>query len=179
MNKEKLFDVVVATIKTNKEKVITLVRKNGLPLQNNASDEEVFNAFVSLAKTSPKFREEFASLVKTIEAQVQGELNATGSVNFGREPIKETSSGSGSSGSSFGEYMGKIFTPEVTSNLVNNIFGLFGGRSQDYSQDYSNANMRFEQQQAEKKGLSIGAIVGISIGVIALIGLTIYLVRKK
>jgi hypothetical protein len=180
MNKEQILDVVVATIKLNRSAVISTIRKNGIPLSTNATDDEIFSAFVSLVNTSGKFREEFASIVKATEKRValkeNATLNATGA-NFGRE-LGSTSSSSSSS--SFGDYMGKVFTPEVTSNLITNIFGLFTGKSSRESvDDLRNADLRFQNQEPPKKsGLSTGAIVGISVGVLALIGLTIYLVRK-
>ena len=91
MNKEQLFDVVVATIKTNRNTMIALIRKNGIPLNNNASDEQIYNAFVSLIKTSAKFREEFGNIVKATESKVtaklQGGLNASGNeADLGTEP---------------------------------------------------------------------------------------------
>lgn len=172
MNKEQLFDVVVATIKTNRNNMIALIRKNGVPLNANASDEQIFNAFVSLVKTSAKFREEYANLVKAMEAKLSSTaLSANGNeANLGAEPTK--------SKTSFGEYLGKVFTPEVTSNLVNNLFGLFG-KGGDTSTDFQEAQFRFENQDPAPKGLSTGAIIGISVGVIALIGLTVYLVKNK
>lgn len=173
MNKEQLFDVVVATIKTNRNNMIALIRKNGVPLNANASDEQIFNAFVSLVKTSAKFREEYANLVKSMEAKVSSTaLSANGNeANLGAEPTKAKTS--------FGEYLGKVFTPEVTSNLVNNLFGLFGGGTTDTSSEFEQAQLRFENQDPAPKGLSTGAIIGISVGVIALIGLTVYLVKNK
>jgi hypothetical protein len=182
MNKEQILDVVVATIKLNRSAVISTIRKNGIPLSTNATDDEIFSAFVSLVNTSGKFREDFTNIVKATEKRValkgNATLNATGA-NFGRE-LGSTSSSSSSSSSSFGDYMGKVFTPEVTSNLITNIFGLFTGKSSRESvDDLRNADLRFQNQEPPKKsGLSTGAIVGISVGVIALIGLTIYLVRK-
>ena len=173
MNKEQLFDVVVATIKTNRNNMIALIRKNGVPLNANASDEQIFNAFVSLVKTSAKFREEYANLVKSMEAKVSSTaLSANGNeANLGAEPTKTKTS--------IGEYLGKVFTPEVTSNLVNNLFGLFGGGTTDTSSEFEQAQLRFENQDPAPKGLSTGAIIGISVGVIALIGLTVYLVKNK
>lgn len=177
MNKEQLFDVVVATIKTNRNSVIAMIRKNGIPLNQDASDEQIFTAFVSLTNTSEKFREDFANLVKSTEkkvsVKVQGMMNANGSANFGQEP-KGASEKSG-----VWDYLGRVFTPEVTSNLVNNLFGLFGGQTpQQGASELNQANLRFQNQEPAPKGLSTGAIIGISVGVIALIGLTIYLVRK-
>jgi hypothetical protein len=170
MNKEQLFDVVVATIKTNRNNMIALIRKNGVPLNANASDEQIFNAFVSLVKTSAKFREEYANLVKSMEAKISSNaLNANGNeANLGAEPK-----------TNWKEYLGKVFTPEVTSNLVNNLFGLFGGGTTNTSSEFEQAQLRYENQDPAPKGLSTGAIIGISVGVIALIGLTVYLVKNK
>jgi hypothetical protein len=173
MNKEQLFDVVVATIKVNRSAVISTIRKNGIPLSANATDDQIFSAFVSLVKTSAKFREEFANIVKTTEKRVASATSSTLSANG-------TDSGnSGAEGSNWKKYLGEVFTPEVTSNLVNNLFGLFGGKSPNEATDeLRNADLRFQNQEPPKQGMSTGAIIGISVGVIALIGLTIYLVRK-
>lgn len=177
MNKEQLFDVVVATIQTNRNSVIAMIRKNGIPLNQNATDDQIFTAFVSLVNTSDKFRQEFANLVQSTASKVQskvGTMNANGA-NFG----KELSSGSAEKSGGVWDYLGRVFTPEVTSNLVNNLFGLFGGQTpQQGATNLGQANTRFQTQEPAPKGLSTGAIIGISVGVIALIGLTIYLVRK-
>lgn len=181
MNKEQLLDVVVATIKLNRSAVISTIRKNGIPLGANASDDEIFNAFVSLVNTSAKFREDFANIVKATEKRVSmgstPTLSANGA-NFGQE-LKGVNT-SAQSESSWTDYLGAVFTPEVTSNLINNIFGLFGGKSPSQgADDLRQADLRFQTQEpAPKGGLSTGAIIGISVGVIALLGLTIYLVRK-
>jgi hypothetical protein len=169
MNQEKLFDVVVATIKTNRTTMLALIKKNGIALPLTATDDQIFNAFVSLVRTSAKFREEFALLVKKIEAQVQGNnsFNQDGSTP---PPAK---------GSKTKEYLSQVFTPEVTGNLINNLLGLFGAKGTDLSGGFENANTRFETGETDTKGMSMGAIIGISVGVIALIGLTIYLVKKK
>jgi hypothetical protein len=167
MNQEKLFDVVVATIKTNRTTMLALIKKNGIALPSTATDDQIFNAFVSLVRTSAKFREEFALLVKKIEAQVQSpnSFNQDGST--------------ATTGSKTKEYLSQVFTPEVTGNLINNLLGLFGKKDTDLSGGFENASNRFETGETDKKGMSMGAIIGISVGVIALIGLTIYLVKKK
>jgi hypothetical protein len=167
MNQEKLFDVVVATIKTNRTTMLALIKKNGIALPSTATDDQIFNAFVSLVRTSAKFREEFALLVKKIEAQVQSpnSFNQDG--------------GTATTGSKTKEYLSQVFTPEVTGNLINNLLGLFGKKDTDLSGGFENASNRFETGETDKKGMSMGAIIGISVGVIALIGLTIYLVKKK
>lgn len=167
MNQEQLFDVVVATIKTKRTTMLALIKKNGIALPSNATDEQIFNAFVSLVRTSNKFREEFALLVDKIEAQVSSpnSLNGDGDTVSTKNKV--------------GEYLGKVFTPEVTTNLVTNIFGLFGNKNTDLTGGFENANTRFNNQDPAPKGMSVGAIIGISVGVIALIGLTIYLVKNK
>ena len=170
MNQEKLFDVVVATIKTNRTTMLALIKKNGIALPSTATDDQIFNAFVSLVRTSAKFREEFSLLVKKIESEV----NSTNSFYAsGGTPSDATK------GSKVKNYLSQVFTPEVTSNLINNIFGLFGSKNADLSGGFEDANKRFDTKDPEKKGMSTGAIIGISVGVIALIGLTIYLVKKK
>lgn len=182
MNKEQLLNVVVATIKVNRSAVISTIRKNGIPLKDNATDDQIFNAFASLASTSAKFREDFANIVKATEKRVamgdSGSLNATGA-NFGRELSNPTAKTSSTS-SGWKDYLGQVFTPEVTSNLITNLFGVFTGRSaQQNAEDLRNADMRFPSEPPQaKEGLSTGAIIGIGVGVIALIGLTVYLVRK-
>jgi hypothetical protein len=167
MNQEKLFDVVVATIKTNRTTMLALIKKNGIALPLTATDDQIFNAFVSLVRTSAKFREEFALLVKKIEAQVQSPNS------FNQDGDTATK------GSKTKEYLSQVFTPEVTGNLINNLLGLFGKKDTDLSGGFENASNRFETGETDKKGMSMGAIIGISVGVIALIGLTIYLVKKK
>lgn len=169
MNQEQLFDVVVATIKTNRINVIALIKRNGIALPMNASDDQIFNAFVSLVRTSAKFREEFSLLVKKIESQLQS------TNSLGVDGVAETTT----RGSRAREYLGQVFTPEVTSNLINNLFSVFGRKDTDLSGGFEDANRRFDTQEPPKKGLSTGAIIGISVGVIALIGVTIYFIRKK
>lgn len=173
MNQEKLFDVVVATIKTNRATMLSLIKRNGIALPMDASDEQIFNAFVSLVRTSAKFREEFALLVKKIEAQV----SSTNSFN----QDGQTASGATtqSTRSKIGSYLGQVFTPEVTSNLINNLFTAFGRKDTDLSGGFEDASKRFDTQDPPSKGISTTAIVGISVVVIALIGLTIYYVKKK
>jgi hypothetical protein len=135
-----------------------------------------------LVKTSAKFREEFANIVKTTEKRVAFATSSTLSANgtdSGNSGSQGNEGNSGAEGRNWKKYLGEVFTPEVTSNLVNNLFGLFSGKSPNEATDeLRNADLRFQNQEPPKKGLSTGAIVGISVGVIALIGLTIYLVRK-
>jgi len=170
MNQDKLFDVVVATIKTNRTTMLALIKKNGIALSPTATDDQIFNAFVSLVRTSVKFREEFALLVKKIEAEVNStnSLNQDGSTPPTQNKYSKTK-----------EYLSQVFTPEVTGNLINNILGLFGGRTTDLSGGFEDANRRFEMNETDTKGLSTGAIIGISVLAIALIGLTIYYAKKK
>lgn len=169
MNQEQLFDVVVATIKTNRTNVIALIKRNGIALPSNASDEQIFNAFVSLVRTSAKFREEFTLLVKKIESQLQ----STNSLSL------DGATDTATKGSKAREYLGQVFTPEVTSNLLNNLLSIFGRKDTDLSGGFEDANRRFDTQEPPKDGLSTGAIIGISIGAIALIGLAVYFIKKK
>jgi hypothetical protein len=63
MNEKDFYNVAVATIKTNKDGVIAIIRKNGIAINSGANDQTIQNAVLSLLKTSPAFKKDFGNLI--------------------------------------------------------------------------------------------------------------------
>jgi len=190
MNEKDFYNVAVATIKTNKDGVIAIIRKNGIAINSGANDQTIQNAVLSLLKTSPAFKKDFGDLIMeanaTYSASGKTELDSI-LLETKVEDSKDKVSGKKSDKKS--GFWGDVFNPDFTRNTLDNIMNIVSvklgaGNTTPYS-GMSDASSGFPPKDDDKgngsanSGLSVGSIVGISLGVIAIIGAVVYFVRKK
>lgn len=164
------YKVAAATIQARKGDVITLIRKNGIAINNDASNETITNGVLSLIKTSKPFRDEFATLILD---QKESFANANGQPDFGKEltpaePKKQS-------------YLSQLFTPEFTRSALDNIMNIVSVRmGAGSTTPYSELNQAYyNTPEPERKGLGVGGMIAIGVGAIGLIALVVYLAKKK
>jgi hypothetical protein len=80
-------------------------------------------------------------------------------------------------GDSFGQRTERFFGRALQNPFVQNVLGQKLGVSTDASSSQEPAYV--PEPQAEKKGMSTGAKVGIAIGVVAVLGAAAYFLTKK
>lgn len=195
MKEQDFYNVAVATIKANKDGVIAIIRKNGIAINSGANEQTINNAVLSLLKTSPAFKKDFGDL---IIATNNSYVNATGnfdltskkletpkvdltkSIDFGTPKEKDSDSKNKSG------YWGEVFNPDFTRNALDNIMNIVSvklgaGNTTPYSgfQNASNNIGDDPKNSTTQGGLSVGSILGISLGVIAIVAGVIYFVKKK
>jgi hypothetical protein len=163
------YKVAAATIQARKGDVITLIRKNGIAINNDATNETITNGVLSLIKTSKPFRDEFATLIlNNKESYANAEGDGEEPKNEADEPKKPS-------------YLSQLFTPEFTRSALDNIMNIVSVRmGAGSTTPYSQLNEAYyNTPEPERKGLGVGGMIAIGVGAIGLIALVVYLAKKK
>lgn len=183
--------VAVATMDKKKPEVISLINKYGIALPSNADQKSIDSAFISLSKTSDKFRSEFSQLASEATMsftgnegffQANGKSDPFGGVGalVGKE--SETSTGG------FWGKLGEYLSPDVVKNAINTGINIWSvkqtGQNAPTTQgqlDYAREQYASSQQETAsgKSGMGVGSIVLISVGGLLLLGGIIYFATKK
>lgn len=191
---------IMYVIQTKRSQVISLLLKNGVKVPMNATDMQIALLVTNLLKVSKSFYREFSALLITPDT-IQGmSVNMSGSyanvvgdgqvfdfsVFQGGTPITTTNTTPKSTTSTT--------TPKPTPNWLNTGLGLLQTGFQGYLQLDENktkraladASVQISKDEATKKedlppttGLSTGAILGLSLVGVTLVGLVVYFVVKN
>jgi hypothetical protein len=186
MTEKDFYKVAAATIEARKGDVITLIRKNGIAINSDASKETMTNAVLSLIKTSKTFRSEFGDLIlNTRESFInldadQVDYNyATGGGAVGtiKDPMMQTTKEKGA----FSTWLGELFTPDFTRSTLDNVMNIVSVRmGAGATTPYTELNNAYyDTPTPEGKGLGVGGMIALGVGAIALIAVVVYYVRKK
>jgi hypothetical protein len=188
MTEKDFYKVAAATIEARKGDVITLIRKNGIAINSDASKETMTNAVLSLIKTSKTFRSEFGDLIlNTRESYINLDADqvnynyATGGGKSGSEDDPSVILDVDNEKGKFGKWLGELFTPDFTRSTLDNVMNIVSirmgaGSSTPYNQLN---NAYYDTPTPERKGLGVGGMIAIGVGAIALIAVVVYYVRKK
>jgi hypothetical protein len=194
---------IMYVVKNKRNEVISLLIKNGVAVPSNAYDIQIALLVTNLLKVSKSFYNEFIPLLlneETVDAMssnMSGSYaNAGGNADFcGNTSNKE------SSPSSYkllcGDSTATTSTNSNTStksSLLNQGLSLLQTGFQGFLQlddnktkrELANASVKISDDEVKKEeltptkeGLSTGAIVGISVLGVTVVGLVIYLIAKK
>ena len=194
---------IMYVVQNKKNEVLSLLLKNGVVVPSNATDIQVAFVVTNLLKISNSFYNEFSELlldeetVNAVFSNMSGSYaNAGGNADFcGNTSNKE------SSPSSYkllcGDSSATTSTNSNTStksSLLNQGLSLLQTGFQGFLQlddnktkrELANASVKISDDEVKKEeltptkeGLSTGAIVGISVLGIAVVGLVVYLIAKK
>lgn len=185
--------VAVATMDKKKPEVISLINKYGIALPSNADQKSIDSAFISLSKTSDKFRSEFSQLASEATMSFTGNegfFQATGgapNLSSGASSIVNTASGTSTGGSVWNK-LGEYFSPDVFKSIINTGLNVWSvkqtGQNAPTTQgqmDYAREQYASSQQETAtgKSGMGVGTIVLISVGGLLLLGGIIYFATKK
>lgn len=198
---------IMYVIKNKKMEVIALLLKNGIVVPDNSSDVQIGLLVTNLLKSSKSFYADFSKLLLTEDVVSGMSSNMSGSyANVGGEGVGYTFGGSGSGfkdpvlGFDPTKFTAPTKTKETTktstsgSGWLNTGLDLlqtgFKGYLQlddnktkralaDASVQVSNDEVIKKEDAPPPKGLSTGAIVGLSLLGVTVVGLVVYLVAKK
>jgi hypothetical protein len=198
---------IMYVVQNKKIQVIALLLKNGIVVPDNSSDVQIGLLVTNLLKVSKSFYQDFSALLLTQDVVDGMSSNMSGSyANVGGEGVGYTfgKSGSGFNDPVLGFDPTKFTTPTKTtkttktstsgSGWLNTGLGLlqtgFEGYLQlddnktkrllaDASVKVSNDEVIKKEDAPPPKGLSTGAIIGLSLLGVTVIGLVVYLVAKK
>jgi hypothetical protein len=187
-------------VKNNKSDVLALLLKNGVVVPSNASDITIALAVTNLSKISKSFYNEFSKLLLNQDTVSGMSANMSGSYsNFdGDSPFCKNNDNKTSSPTTYKLICGNTTTTEDTtsksgnnSDLLNKGLGILQTAFQGYLQLDDNKTKRQladasviitneEKKDEDKdKGMSTGAIVGLSLLGVTIVGLVVYLIVKK
>jgi hypothetical protein len=187
-------------VKNNKSDVLALLLKNGVVVPSNASDITIALAVTNLSKVSKSFYNEFSKLLLNQDTVSGMSANMSGSYsNFdGDSPFCKNNDNKTSSPTTYKLICGNTTTTEDTtsksennSDLLNKGLGILQTAFQGYLQLDDNKTKRQladasviitneEKKDKDKdKGMSTGAIVGLSLLGVTIVGLVVYLIVKK
>lgn len=194
---------IMYVVQNKKNEVLSLLLKNGVVVPSNATDIQVALVVTNLLKASKSFYKEFIPLllnqetVYAMSSNMSGSYaNAGGNADFcGNTANKESSPSSYKllCGDSSATNTSSSTSKDSTSWL-NQGLGLlqtgFQGFLQlddnktkrklaDASVQISNDEVTKGETPPTKKGLSTGAIVGLSVLGVSVVGLVVYLIAKK
>jgi hypothetical protein len=194
---------IMYVVQNKKNEVLSLLLKNGVVVPSNATDIQVALVVTNLLKVSKSFYNEFIPLLLNEETIYAMSLNMSGSyanVNGNTDFCKNIDNKT-QSPSSYkllcGDSTATTSTNSNTStksSLLNQGLSLLQTGFQGFLQlddnktkrELANASVKISDDEVKKEeltptkeGLSTGAIVGISVLGVAVVGLVVYLIAKK
>lgn len=198
---------IMYVVRNKKNEVVSLLLKNGVVVPSNASDIQIALLVTNLLKVSKSFYADFSELLLTQET-VEGVLlnmsgsysNAEGSADFCKNTANKISSPTsykllceGSSASTLAPQT-TTATSTKSPSWVNTGLSLIQTGFQGFLQldenktkrDLANASVKISSDEVKKEeitppkaGLGTGAIVGLSLLGVTVVGLIVYLIAKK
>jgi hypothetical protein len=190
-------------VQNKRSQVVSLLLKNGVVTPLDASDMQIALVVTNLLKISSSFYNEFLPLLLNEETVNATMLNMSGSyfnANGNADFCKNTAN-KVSSPTSYKLLCGESSSPDTTKpsssssvSLLNQGLSILQTSFQGYLQlddnktkrDLANASVKISSDEVKKEeitptktGLGTGAIVGISILGVTVVGLVIYLIAKK
>lgn len=186
---------VMYVVTNKKNKVISLLLKNGVVVPSNATDIQIALLVTNLLKISKSFYKEFSELLLSADVVSAMSLNMSGSY-------------ANATGFNFNDYTLPTFdfvtsTPSTTptkstatntssSSWLNQGLGILQTGFQGYLQlddnktkrELANASVQISETKPTeniivKDGMSTGAIVGLSLLGVAIVGAIAYFIIKK
>jgi hypothetical protein len=185
---------IMYVIKNKKNEVISLLLKNGVAIQSNATNLQIGVIVTDLLKSSKSFYKDFSKLLLNQDTIVSMSSNMSGSyANFGGFDSSKYQIDPSPFSSSTTANTSTSSTAPKTSFInkgLNILQTAFQGYLQlddnktkralaDASVKISDDDATKEENNPPKKGLSTGAIIGLSILGVAVIGTITYFIIKK
>lgn len=190
---------IMYVIQTKRSQVINLLLKNGVVVPMNASDMQIALLVTDLLKISKSFYKEFSALLLTPEIITGMSVNMSGSyanvVGDGQifdfsQYLTTTPTSSTSTTSSF-----TTTPPKSSPSWLNQGLSLLQTGFQGFLQlddnktkrELADASVKIKEKEVEldsktpppPKGLGTGAIIGLSILGVSIVGLVIYLINRN
>ena len=185
-------------VKNKKTKLLGLMLKNGVVVPRDSSDMEIALTVTNLLKASKSFYEDFSALfinqeiVDSMSVNMSGSyLNAIGDAEWCKDTKNTTENPNAYKLLCENK---DVKTPSKLEDYINKGLGLlqtgFQGYLQlddnktkrelaDASEKISENETEYEEDLPPKKPLSTGAIVGISVLSVTVIGLIVFLLMRK
>jgi hypothetical protein len=199
---------VMYVVQNKKSKVIALLLKNGVVVPSNATDMQIALLVTNLLKVSKSFYRDFSALllnqdvVAGMSVNMSGSYsNFTGDAEWCKDSANKTANPNAykilcKDSTTFDP---KTFTSEkkdttLNTSFINKGLDFLQSSVKDYLQyddnktkrELANASVKISADEVTKagilptkKGLSTGAIVGISLLGVTVVGLVIYLIVKN
>jgi hypothetical protein len=185
---------IMYVIQNKKSQVYALLLKNGVVIPNNASDIQIALLVTNLLKVSKSFYKEFSSLLLSQDVVTGMTSNMSGSYayaggqvdpafdfsifNTGGTPTNTTTNTPSKTTSSAPSWLNKGL-----SLLETGFQGYLQLDDNKTKRELADASVKISEEKEEvpppPKGLSTGAVVGISLLGVTVVGLVIYLIVKN
>jgi len=192
LNDKDIESISVLTIDSRRPETIGLIKKHGINLPMNAPTKLVDKAFLSLAKQSDKFREDFSALAHDTSVSFTGsnegnwfndlKTNFTGknegnffNANAQGTPVGTTNPAISTAAANtdtkkggFWSYLSEVFTPDTTRDIINTGLNIWSVKQTGQNAATTQNNLdqaRFDLQD----GGTTSATQGMGVGTIILI----------
>jgi len=194
-------------VRNKKNEVLGLLLKNGVVVPSNATDIQVAFVVTNLLKISNSFYNEFSELlldeetINSVFSNMSGSyLNVNGNSDFCKNTANKTESPSSykllceNTSTTTGASTTSTKTDKDSESWINQGLNLLQTGFQGFLQlddnktkrDLANASVKLSNNEVTKgetppstKKLGTGAIVGISLLGVTVVGLVVYLIAKK
>jgi len=192
---------IMYVIKTKKNEVISLLLKNGVVVPNTATDIQIGLIVTNLVKSSKSFKNDFSKLllnqdvIDSMSNNMSGSYaNAIGDFDFSQYKIDESPIFATTTASTSTSNTATPSTPASNSNFLNKGLSVLQTAFQGYLQLDENKTKRAladasvqitdssqsnDNVMPPSSGMSTGAIVGLSLLGISIIGAITYFIIKK
>ena len=198
---------IMYVVRNKKNEVLGLLLKNGVVVPSNATDVQVAFVVTNLLKISNSFYNEFSELlldeetVNAVFSNMSGSyLNFGGNTDFCKNTANKTESPTlyknlcENTSTTTGASITTTKTDKDSGSWLNQGLNLLQTGFQGFLQldenktkrDLANASVKISNDEVikgettpTKTGLGTGAIVGISLLGVAVVGLVVYLIAKK
>jgi hypothetical protein len=193
LNDKDIESISVLTIDSRRPETIGLIKKHGINLPMNAPTKLVDKAFLSLAKQSDKFREDFSALAYDTSVSFTGsnegnwfndlKTNFTGknegnffNANAQGKPVGTTNPAISTAAASteptkksgFLSYLSEVFTPDTTRDIINTSLNIWSVKQTGQNAATTQNNLDQARFDLQENGTTT-ATQGMGVGTIILI----------
>lgn len=198
---------IMYVVRNKKNEVVSLLLKNGVVVPNNATDIQIAFVVTNLLKISNSFYNEFSQLllneetVNAVFSNMSGSyLNVNGNSEFCKNTANKTESPNSykllceNTSTTTGASLTSTNSDKKSSSWINEGLNLLQTGFQGFLQldenktkrKLADASVKISDDEVKKgettptkTGLGTGAIVGISLLGVTVVGLVVYLIAKK
>lgn len=198
-----IYALTAYTIDNNPKETITLIRKNGIMIADNASSSQIEKAFATLLPKSEKFRNDFTKLILRTTQQDYSGFSGTDLpsgkgltptspsspiITFPTTPIQSPTGLTSKPKKSFsdtavGSFLSSLLTPENAQSAINTGLNVWSikqtGQPANVVTNDLNAGRDELPPNGNGRGISTTTTIVLVVGALALIGVAVYFYKKK
>jgi hypothetical protein len=184
--------ILLQLVRTNKDKFLGLLRRNGVLVNTNVSNEVLTNTILKAMQKSESFKKEAILLMGVLMSSSDSSFsNVDGPFANVWRPTTDTIFGTGGdSKTTTTDKPKKEFEDTTVGNVLDKLFKLGEGylKDKEYSTRSKEADtvakesdneVKIKEIEKDKDKGNVGLYIGLGFGGLVLVGALVYLIAKK